>query len=94
MKFWIWNITSQDLVAAQERVNKAEVQAKNLRDEKAMLKEVEIRLTQEKESMIREHRSQALLLTNLQQIQVGGLSSIITWTEILKKKARHVKDTL
>ncbi|XP_030839084.1 nucleoprotein TPR isoform X3 [Strongylocentrotus purpuratus] len=60
---------TQDLLAAQEKLNKAEVETKNLRDENGLLKEVEIRLSQEKESMLREHKNQGLLLTNLNQIQ-------------------------
>ncbi|XP_041484562.1 nucleoprotein TPR-like isoform X2 [Lytechinus variegatus] len=60
---------TQDMLAAQEKLNKAEVEARNLKDENKLLKEMEIRLTQEKESMLREHKNQGLFLTNLQQIQ-------------------------
>ncbi len=61
---------SQDLSAAQERCTKAEVSVENLRAERDLLKGVEVRLNQEKESLIREQRSQSLLLTNMQTIQV------------------------
>lgn len=46
------------------------MRAENLKKEKDILKMAEVRLTQQKESLIAEHRGQNLLLTNLQSIQV------------------------
>ncbi|XP_022089783.1 nucleoprotein TPR-like isoform X2 [Acanthaster planci] len=63
------NSLTQDLMAANEKLTRAEVACKNLTDERDLLKGVEARLLQEKESMQREHRSQTLLLTNLETIQ-------------------------
>lgn len=45
-------------------------QAESLRKERDMLKMVESRLSQEKESILDQQRSQNLLLTNLKSIQV------------------------
>uniref|UniRef100_A0A670YV32 Nucleoprotein TPR n=1 Tax=Pseudonaja textilis TaxID=8673 RepID=A0A670YV32_PSETE len=66
----IINTMTQELRGANEKLNVAEVRAENLKKEKDILKMVEIRLTQQKESLIAEHRGQNLLLTNLQSIQV------------------------
>ncbi|XP_036378661.1 translocated promoter region b, nuclear basket protein isoform X2 [Megalops cyprinoides] len=61
---------TQDLQAANERLAMAEARTENLRKERDMLKMVETRLSQEKESILAEQRGQNLLLTNLKSIQV------------------------
>ncbi|XP_069050175.1 nucleoprotein TPR isoform X2 [Lepisosteus oculatus] len=61
---------TQDLRAANEKLALAEVRGENLRKERDMLKLVESRLNQEKESIQAEQRGQNLLLTNLKSIQV------------------------
>ncbi|KAE8611408.1 hypothetical protein XENTR_v10012438 [Xenopus tropicalis] len=66
----IINTLTQDLRAANEKLAVAEVRAENLKREKELLKMSEVRLTQERESLIAEQRGQNLLLTNLQTIQV------------------------
>ncbi|XP_007436992.1 nucleoprotein TPR [Python bivittatus] len=66
----IINTMTQELRGANEKLTVAEVRAENLKKEKDILKMAEIRLTQQKESLIAEHRGQNLLLTNLQSIQV------------------------
>ncbi|XP_071481233.1 nucleoprotein TPR-like, partial [Diadema antillarum] len=60
---------TQDLMATRERLNKAEVENKNLRAEKTMLREAEMRLNQEKESLVTKCKNENLLMTNLQAIQ-------------------------
>ena len=55
---------------AQEKFSHADVQLQNMRAERDMLKTIEARLNQEKEGLIREARSQNMLLANLQAIQV------------------------
>ena len=60
-------------MATQEKLSHAMVQSQNLREERDLLKGVEQRLLLEKESMLREHRSQNLLMNNLQAIQVCGI---------------------
>ena len=57
-------------MAATEKLTRAEVARDNLRTERDLLKGVEARLVQEKETMQRGNQSQTLLLTNLQTIQV------------------------
>ncbi|XP_066532644.1 translocated promoter region b, nuclear basket protein isoform X3 [Hoplias malabaricus] len=64
----IHNLT-QDLQGANEKLAMAESRAESLRKERDMLKMVESRLTQEKESVLSQQRSQSLLLTNLKTIQ-------------------------
>ncbi|XP_048845940.1 nucleoprotein TPR isoform X2 [Brienomyrus brachyistius] len=61
---------TQDLRVANEKLAVAEVRGENLRKERDMLKMVESRLTQEKESILTEQRGQNLLLTNLKSIQL------------------------
>ncbi|KAI1891474.1 hypothetical protein AGOR_G00144190 [Albula goreensis] len=61
---------TQDLHAANERLAMAEARSENLRKERDMLKMIESRLSQEKESILAEQRGQNLLLTNLKAIQV------------------------
>ncbi|XP_056131900.1 translocated promoter region b, nuclear basket protein [Lampris incognitus] len=63
------NTMTQDLRAAQQKLILAEGRAENLRKERDMLKLVEAKLTQEKETILSQQRSQNLLLTNLQAIQ-------------------------
>ncbi|KAK9403943.1 nucleoprotein TPR [Crotalus adamanteus] len=66
----IINAMTQELRGANEKLTVAEVRTENLKKEKDILKMAEVRLTQQKESLIAEHRGQNLLLTNLQSIQV------------------------
>uniref|UniRef100_A0A8C8M6P2 Nucleoprotein TPR n=1 Tax=Oncorhynchus tshawytscha TaxID=74940 RepID=A0A8C8M6P2_ONCTS len=65
------NTLTEDLRVAQEKLNMAEVVLLRLylRKERDMLKLVESRLTQEKETMQTQHRGQNMLLTNLKTIQ-------------------------
>ncbi|XP_060773336.1 translocated promoter region b, nuclear basket protein isoform X2 [Neoarius graeffei] len=60
---------TQDLRAANEKLSMAESQAESLRKERDLLKMVESSLSQEKESILAQQRSQNLLLTNLKSIQ-------------------------
>ncbi|XP_008293744.1 translocated promoter region b, nuclear basket protein [Stegastes partitus] len=60
---------NEDLKAAKEKLTMAEGRAENLRKERDMLKLVESRLNQEKETILSQQQSQNLLLTNLQAIQ-------------------------
>ncbi|XP_055043154.2 translocated promoter region b, nuclear basket protein isoform X1 [Misgurnus anguillicaudatus] len=60
---------THDLRAASEKRALAESEAENLRKERDMLKMVEARLTQEKESIQAQQLGQSLLLTNLKSIQ-------------------------
>ncbi|XP_071835519.1 nucleoprotein TPR-like isoform X3 [Apostichopus japonicus] len=62
---------SEDLLASQERANKFEIECHNAKSEKELLKQVELRLDNENESLRNEQRNQNLLLTNLQQIQTN-----------------------
>ena len=62
---------------AQEKFSHADVQLQNMRAERGMLKTVEARLNQEKEGLIREARSQNMLLANLQAIQVRTNGKIV-----------------
>ncbi|KAK2084616.1 hypothetical protein P7K49_037649 [Saguinus oedipus] len=65
----IINTMTQDLRGANEKLAVAEVRAENLKKEKEMLKLSEVRLSQQRESLLAEQRGQNLLLTNLQTIQ-------------------------
>ncbi|XP_078263731.1 translocated promoter region b, nuclear basket protein isoform X1 [Rhinoraja longicauda] len=67
----IINSMTQDLRASNEKLALEETRGENLRKEKDMLKMVEMRLTQERDSKFAEHRGQSLLLTNLQSIQLS-----------------------
>ncbi|XP_047443060.1 translocated promoter region b, nuclear basket protein [Mugil cephalus] len=60
---------NEDLKAAKEKASTAEGRAENLRKERDMLKLVESRLSQEKESIQSQQQNQNLLLSNLQTIQ-------------------------
>uniref|UniRef100_A0A8C3HQ99 Nucleoprotein TPR n=1 Tax=Chrysemys picta bellii TaxID=8478 RepID=A0A8C3HQ99_CHRPI len=66
----IINTMTQDLRGANEKLAMAEVRADNLKKEKDILKMAEVRLTQQRESLLAEQRGQNLLLTNLRTIQV------------------------
>ncbi|XP_066478881.1 nucleoprotein TPR isoform X2 [Tiliqua scincoides] len=66
----IINTMTQDLRGANEKLAVAEVRAENIKKEKDILKMAEVRLTQQRESLLAEQRGQNLLLTNLQSIQV------------------------
>ncbi|XP_062873069.1 nucleoprotein TPR isoform X2 [Trichomycterus rosablanca] len=61
---------TQDLREVGEKLALAEVRNENLCKERDILKQVESRLTQEKESILAEQRNQNLLLTNLKSIQL------------------------
>ncbi|KAI7809880.1 nucleoprotein TPR isoform X2 [Triplophysa rosa] len=61
---------TQDLREASEKLAMAELRVENTRKEQDILKQVENRLTQEKESILTEQRNQNLLLTNLKSIQL------------------------
>ncbi|XP_067310032.1 nucleoprotein TPR isoform X2 [Pseudorasbora parva] len=61
---------TQDLREANEKLTMAELRVENIRKERDILKQVENRLTQEKESVLTEQRGQNLLLTNLKSIQL------------------------
>uniref|UniRef100_A0AAX7U9S1 Nucleoprotein TPR n=1 Tax=Astatotilapia calliptera TaxID=8154 RepID=A0AAX7U9S1_ASTCA len=60
---------NEDLKESKEKLAMAEGRAENLRKERDMLKLVESRLSQEKETILSQQQSQNLLLTNLQAIQ-------------------------
>ncbi|XP_056337512.1 translocated promoter region b, nuclear basket protein isoform X2 [Danio aesculapii] len=60
---------TQDRQTAAEKLSIAESELENLRKERDMLKLVEIRLTQEKESFQAQQLGQNMLLTNLKLIQ-------------------------
>ncbi|KFO90534.1 Nucleoprotein TPR, partial [Buceros rhinoceros silvestris] len=65
----IINTMTQDLRGANEKLAVAEVRAENLKKEKDILKMSDMRLTQQRESLLVEQRGQNLLLTNLRTIQ-------------------------
>lgn len=50
----------------------SKVRAENLKKEKDILKMSDVRLTQQRDSLLVEQRGQNLLLTNLRTIQVCG----------------------
>ncbi|XP_053469607.1 translocated promoter region b, nuclear basket protein isoform X1 [Ictalurus furcatus] len=60
---------TQDLRAANEKLSMVEARAEALRKERDLLKMVESSLSQEKESILSQQRSQNLLLTNLKSMQ-------------------------
>ncbi|KAM9848441.1 translocated promoter region b, nuclear basket protein [Aulostomus maculatus] len=60
---------NEDLRAAKEKLSMAEGRVESIRQERDMLKLVESKLTQEKETILSQQQSQNLLLTNLQNIQ-------------------------
>ncbi|KAK2496254.1 hypothetical protein MC885_012723 [Smutsia gigantea] len=97
----IINTMTQDLRGANEKLAVAEVRAENLKKEKEMLKLSEVRLSQQRESLLAEQRGQNLLLTNLQTIQ-GILERSETETrqrlssqiEKLENEISHLKKKL
>ncbi|XP_049632341.1 nucleoprotein TPR isoform X3 [Suncus etruscus] len=97
----IINTMTQDLRGANEKLAVAEVRAENLKKEKEMLKLSEVRLSQQRESLLAEQRGQNLLLTNLQTIQ-GILECSETETkqrlsnqiEKLEQEIMHLKKKL
>ena len=60
-------------MVAQEQYSQADALAQRMRVERDIAKSNEVRITQEKESLLREARSQNVLLANLQAIQVCAL---------------------
>ncbi|TRY56833.1 hypothetical protein DNTS_004104 [Danionella cerebrum] len=66
----IIHVMTQDLRVASEKLTMAESRSENFRKERDILKQVENRLIQEKESILNEQRSQNLLLTNLKSMQL------------------------
>lgn len=60
----------QDLMVAQEKLAKSDVTIENLKAERDLLKGVEARLLQEKESVMKEQTHQSRLMANLQAVQV------------------------
>ncbi|XP_055962594.1 nucleoprotein TPR [Sorex fumeus] len=97
----IINTMTQDLRGATEKLAVAEVRAENLKKEKEMFKLAEVRLSQQRESLLAEQRGQNLLLTNLQTIQ-GILERSETETkhrlssqiERLEQEIAHLKKKL
>ncbi|XP_039411548.1 nucleoprotein TPR isoform X2 [Corvus cornix cornix] len=65
----IINTMTQDLRGANEKLAVAEVRVENLKKEKDILKMSDMRLTQQRDSLLVEQRGQNLLLTNLRTIQ-------------------------
>ncbi|CAH3021550.1 unnamed protein product [Porites evermanni] len=61
--------TSQELTSIKEKCNKMEVICENLKAEKALMKESEVRLMQENKSLLEHQKSQNALVTNLQTLQ-------------------------
>lgn len=66
-----WNLGLMTAMTTQS-------QADSLRKERDMLKLVESRLSQEKESILVQQKSQNLLLTNLKSIQVLKASALVS----------------
>ncbi|XP_055944081.1 nucleoprotein TPR-like isoform X2 [Argiope bruennichi] len=63
------NSLRQDLMIAQEKIAKSDVTIENLKAERDLLKGVEARLLQEKESIFREQQHQSRMMANLQAVQ-------------------------
>lgn len=57
-------------MVAQEKLAKSDVTIENLKAERDLLKGVEARLLQEKESVMKEQTHQSRLMANLQAVQV------------------------
>uniref|UniRef100_UPI00358F2151 nucleoprotein TPR isoform X2 n=1 Tax=Myxine glutinosa TaxID=7769 RepID=UPI00358F2151 len=62
---------TSDLTTANEKLNRVQVQADGLRQERDMLRSVETRLCKEREAILVEKSAQASLLTNLSLIQLN-----------------------
>nr|XP_023422865.1 nucleoprotein TPR [Cavia porcellus] len=97
----IINTMTQDLRGANEKLAVAEVRAENLKKEKEMLKLSEVRLSQQRESLLAEQRGQNLLLTNLQTIQgilerseTETKQRLSTQIEKLEHEISHLKKKL
>ncbi|KAJ7387616.1 hypothetical protein OS493_000951 [Desmophyllum pertusum] len=60
---------SQDMTNTKEKCNKLEVMCENVKAEKALMKESEVRLMQENKSLLEHQKSQNVLVTNLQTLQ-------------------------
>uniref|UniRef100_A0A8C9V0G5 Nucleoprotein TPR n=1 Tax=Scleropages formosus TaxID=113540 RepID=A0A8C9V0G5_SCLFO len=82
---------TQDLRAANEKLALAEVRAENFRKERDLLKMVESRLNQEKESILTEQRGQNLLLTNLKSIQLTLERSETETKQRLNNQIEHLE---
>ncbi|MEQ2265561.1 hypothetical protein XENORESO_009041, partial [Xenotaenia resolanae] len=67
----IIHTTIQDLRKANEKLALEQVRVENLSKERDMLRQVECRLSKEKEAVLTEQRNQNLLLTNLKTIQLS-----------------------
>ncbi|XP_067141450.1 nucleoprotein TPR-like isoform X3 [Centruroides vittatus] len=63
------NSLRQEVMATQEKLAKAEVLIENLQAERNLLKSVESRLVQEKDTLLREKQQQSRLTANLQAVQ-------------------------
>ncbi|XP_074653725.1 nucleoprotein TPR-like isoform X2 [Tubulanus polymorphus] len=63
------NQLRQELMSSKEQATSVTVQLQNVRTENELLKSIEQRLSEEKQTMMREHQTQNILLTNLQTIQ-------------------------
>ncbi|KAG8185285.1 hypothetical protein JTE90_023894 [Oedothorax gibbosus] len=63
------NSLRQDLMVAHEKIAKSDVTIENLKAERDLLKGVEARLLQEKESVVREQQHQSRMMANLQAVQ-------------------------
>ena len=77
-KFWAYKkpcSISQDCSDAKEKFVTAEVNVKSLQVEKDLIKEANARIMQENESLLNQQRSQSVLLSNLQTIQVHRMST-------------------
>ncbi|KAM5239085.1 nucleoprotein TPR [Ctenodactylus gundi] len=97
----IINTMTQDLRGANEKLAVAEVRAENMKKEKEMLKLSEVRLSQQRESLLAEQRGQNLLLTNLQTIQgilerseTETKQRLSTQIEKLEHEISHLKKKL
>ena len=55
----------------EDKLSRAEVSVENLRQERTLLKQAEARLQGENDALRRERSGQAVLLSNLQTIQVS-----------------------
>lgn len=67
---------------------KSQVMCENLKAEKALMKESEVRLMQENKSLLEHQKSQNVLVTNLQTLQVraGYISNIYIHVDICKSE--------
>ncbi|XP_023233101.1 nucleoprotein TPR-like [Centruroides sculpturatus] len=69
------NSLRQEVMATQEKLAKAEVLIENLQAERNLLKSVESRLVQEKDTLLREKQQQSRLTANLQAVQLTNVQS-------------------